>query len=127
MKINEVTSGQVAKTADTVQSTAGLGQLGASLGGKVASKLAPASSIGSKFARFVPGLGLVASGADAVRRASAGDWTGAGLSAASGITGMFPGLGTAASLGLTGYQAYRDKQRTGSYMPDADEIAKSLE
>jgi len=125
MKIHEVTAGQVAGAADNLSTGASIGQFGAMGGAKIASKLAPAANVGSKFTKFIPGLGLVASGADAVRRASAGDWAGAGLSAASGVAGLVPGVGTAASLGLAGLQAYRDKQRTGSYMPDTDQIAQA--
>jgi peptidoglycan hydrolase-like protein with peptidoglycan-binding domain len=123
MKMNEVTAGQVAGAADTVRSAAGLGQLGAMGAAKVAGKLAPAANIGGKFAKFIPGLGLVASGADAVRRASAGDWGGAALSAGAGLAGLVPGIGTAASLGLTAAQMGLDKYKTGSFMPDTDELA----
>lgn len=117
--LNEATAAQIASTADTAKDAASLGQLGAQVG----SKLAPAAGIGSKLAKFVPGLGLVAGGADAVRRAAAGDWGGAALSAGSGIASLVPGVGTAASIGLTAAQAARDKARTGSWMPDTGEIA----
>ena len=74
------------------------------------------------FSRFLPGIGLAASGYDAYNRAKRGDWTGAALSGAGGLASFIPGIGTAASLGLAAANAMRDKQRTGSYLPTDDEL-----
>lgn len=135
MKLKEVTAGQLGTAADTAYDagmTGGLaGSVGsgaASLAGKGLAKVGAtgaaqtAANIGGKIAKFIPGIGMVVGTADAIRRAAAGDWTGAGLSLASGATSFIPGYGTAASLGITAAQAARDKQRTGSYIPDYDEI-----
>ena len=80
---------------------------------------APASK---GFSRFLPGVGLAASGYDAYNRAKRGDWTGAALSGAGGLASFIPGIGTAASLGLAAANAMRDKQRTGSYFPTDTEL-----
>jgi hypothetical protein len=84
-----------------------------------------AAGIGSKLARFIPGVGLAAGGYDAYKRAQAGDYTGAALSAGAGIAGLVPGLGTAAATGLIGAQLGRDKARTGSFLPSYDEIGQA--
>lgn len=140
MRIAEVTAGQVAQGAEKVGNVAGTVsdvadyakyggmalQKGANLvgkGGQLASKAAPLVNIGGKIMKFLPGVGLVAAGADAVRRAAAGDYTGAALGAASGIAGMLPGLGTAASIGLTGLQAARDYANHGTLAPSTDQLA----
>ena len=85
-----------------------------------------AKAVGKGLARHIPGLGLAVGAYDAYGRAKQGDWTGAGLSAAAGLAGLVPGVGTAASIGIAGAQALRDKQRTGSYLPGDDEIAASV-
>jgi len=85
-----------------------------------------AQAAGKGLARHIPGLGLAVGAYDAYGRAKQGDWAGAGLSAASGLAGLIPGVGTAASIGIAGAQALRDKQRTGSYLPGSDEIAAGV-
>jgi hypothetical protein len=85
----------------------------------VASAAAPAAK---GLGRFLPGLGLAASGYDAYNRYKRGDYTGAALAGASGLASFIPGIGTAASLGLTAANAMRDKQRTGSYFPGDEEL-----
>ena len=85
-----------------------------------------AQAAGKGLARHIPGLGLAVGAYDAYGRAKQGDWAGAGLSAAAGVAGLVPGIGTAASLGIAGAQAMRDKQRTGSYLPGDDEIAAGV-
>lgn len=88
---------------------------------------APAAKVAGKgLARFIPGVGLAAGAYDAYNRAKQGDWAGAGLSALGGAAALVPGIGTAASLGIAGAQAMRDKQRTGSYLPGDDEIAAAV-
>ena len=86
-----------------------------------------AAGIGSKLARFIPGVGLVAGGYDAYKRAQAGDYTGAALSAGAGLAGLVPGLGTAVSTGLIGAQMGRDYAKTGSVIPGYDEIGKAAQ
>lgn len=88
---------------------------------------APAAAVAGKgIGRFIPGVGAALGAYDAYGRAKQGDWAGAGLSAAGGLASLIPGVGTAASLGIAGAQALRDKQRTGSYMPGDDEIAAGV-
>jgi len=88
---------------------------------------APAAAVAGKgIGRFIPGVGAALGAYDAYGRAKQGDWAGAGLSAAGGIASLIPGVGTAASIGIAGAQALRDKQRTGSYLPGEDEIAAGV-
>ena len=88
---------------------------------------APAAQAASKgIGRFIPGVGAALGAYDAYNRAKQGDWAGAGISALGGAAALIPGVGTAASLGLAGAQALRDKQRTGSYLPGDDEIAAAV-
>ena len=88
---------------------------------------APAAAVAGKgIGRFIPGVGAALGAYDAYGRAKQGDWAGAGLSALGGAASLIPGIGTAASLGIAGAQALRDKQRTGSYMPGDDEIAAGV-
>ena len=85
-----------------------------------------AAGAGKGIGRFIPGVGAALGAYDAYGRAKQGDWAGAGLSAAGGLASLIPGVGTAASIGIAGAQALRDKQRTGSYMPGSDEIAAGV-
>jgi peptidoglycan hydrolase-like protein with peptidoglycan-binding domain len=87
---------------------------------------APAAVASKGIGRFIPGVGAALGAYDAYGRAKQGDWAGAGLSAAGGLASLIPGVGTAASLGIAGAQALRDKQRTGSYMPGDAEIAAGV-
>jgi hypothetical protein len=88
---------------------------------------APAAAVAGKgIGRFIPGVGAALGAYDAYGRAKQGDWAGAGLSALGGAASLIPGVGTAASLGIAGAQALRDKQRTGSYMPGDAEIAAGV-
>ena len=54
------------------------------------------------------GLGLAFSVPFAVGRMMEGDFTGAGLEIAEGLTAAIPGIGTGASLAIAGYSGYRD-------------------
>ena len=88
---------------------------------------APAAAVAGKgIGRFIPGVGAALGAYDAYGRAKQGDWAGAGLSALGGAASLIPGVGTAASIGIAGAQALRDKQRTGSYLPGDDEIAGAV-
>ena len=121
-KIRQLESGKVLTEAPAVANVAGTASDLANTGAAAAGLASKASKF-SGLAKFVPGLGLVAGGADAIRRASAGDWAGAGLSAAGGVASLVPGIGTAAGLGIAGVQAARDYARTGSIAPDSDQLA----
>lgn len=60
-----------------------------------------AGKIGLKnIIKNVPVLGLLARTGFAVKRAMDGDWTGAGMEVAAGISSTFPGVGTAGALGI---------------------------
>lgn len=59
-------------------------------------------------AKKIPFLGLAIGGVSAVKRAMAGDWTGAALELGSGIASTIPGVGTAVSLALDGVSLTRD-------------------
>lgn len=85
-----------------------------------------AQAAGKGIGRFIPGVGAAIGAYDAYNRAKQGDWAGAGLSALGGAAALVPGIGTAASLGIAGAQAARDKARTGSYLPSDDEIAAAV-
>ncbi len=85
-----------------------------------------AKAAGKGLGRFIPGVGLALGAADAYSRAKQGDYTGAALSGLGGVASLIPGVGTAASLGLAGAQAARDKARTGSWMPDDEEQAAAV-
>jgi len=147
MRIHEVTSGQIAQGAELVGNMAstiadagdyagyaakgvqkaanvvGKGSQLSNAAGSVA-KAAPAlTNIGGKLMKFLPGVGLVAAGADAVRRASAGDYTGAAISAAGGAASFIPVVGTAASLGLTAANAARDYYNHGTLSASTDQLA----
>jgi hypothetical protein len=76
---------------------------------------------GKMASRFLPGLGAVAGAYDAYDRYKKGDYTGAALSGAAGLASFVPGIGTAATLGLTAAQLARDKKRTGSFLPSEEE------
>jgi peptidoglycan hydrolase-like protein with peptidoglycan-binding domain len=93
---------------------------------EVAAAAPVAQAAGKGVGRFIPGVGAAIGAYDAYNRAKQGDWAGAGLSALGGAASLVPGVGTAASLGIAGAQALRDKQRTGSYLPGDDEIAAAV-
>jgi hypothetical protein len=147
MRIQEITLGQVAQGAETVGNVAstvadagdyagyaakgvqkaanvvGKGSQLANAAGSVANAAPTLANVGGKLMRFLPGVGLVAAGADAVRRASAGDYTGAAISAAGGAASLVPGIGTAASLGLTAANAARDYYNHGTMSASTDQLA----
>jgi GH24 family phage-related lysozyme (muramidase) len=66
-------------------------------------------------AKVLPGIGLALDATSAVDRAGQGDWWGATLDAASGVAGLLPVVGTAAAVGIQGYQAYRDISGKSGY------------
>ena len=60
--------------------------------------------------KAIPGVGLALGAADAFERWKQGDYKGAAISGASGLASLVPGVGTAASVGLDAYNAYRDSE-----------------
>ena len=72
---------------------------GVKLAGKVAGKVA---------GKLIPGVGLAMGAVDAYDRAKKGDYVGAALSGAAGVTSLIPGIGTGASLAIMGGQAVYD-------------------
>ena len=65
-------------------------------------------AVGKIALKMLPVVGTAASLAAMTQRAQAGDYTGAGLEAASELADYIPGVGTAASMGIQGYLADRD-------------------
>jgi hypothetical protein len=66
--------------------------------------------------RLIPGLGAAVGAYDAYDRVKKGDYIGAGLSGLGAVTSLIPGVGTAATMGLTGAQLARDyKMKTGAF------------
>jgi len=81
-----------------------------------------AATIAGKAAgRVLPGAGALLGAQDAYDRATKGDYTGAGISGLAGIASLFPGLGTAASLGLLGLNVYLDSNKTPTVAITADD------
>jgi hypothetical protein len=88
-----VTAGKVATSAAT--GTGLLAKGSAKLGGKMLSK-------------FIPGIGLLAGGADAYMRLGEGDYFGAGLAAAGGLASLIPGVGGIVAAGFDVANLARD-------------------
>ena len=83
-----------------------------------------AAKAGSKLlGKVVPGAGAALGAYDAANRLKAGDKTGAAIAGITGAASMIPGIGTGAAILGTGIQAARDKWRTGSWLPDDEQIA----
>jgi hypothetical protein len=82
-----------------------------------ASKLGMLGTAGKMAGRAMPFVGFGLGAADTYNRAQQGDYIGAGISGLATGASLIPGLGTAASLGLTGintardYSAYLDAKR----------------
>jgi peptidoglycan hydrolase-like protein with peptidoglycan-binding domain len=71
---------------------------------------------GKMASRLIPGLGAAVGAYDAYDRVKKGDYIGAGLSGLGAVTSLIPGVGTAATMGLTGAQLARDyKMKTGAF------------
>jgi hypothetical protein len=76
--------------------------------------------------RLIPGVGAAVGAYDAYDRAKKGDYIGAGLSGLGAVTSFIPGIGTAATMGLTGAQLARDyKMKTGAFAPDEAEAGQA--
>lgn len=78
---------------------------------------------GKILGKVIPGAGAALGAYDAANRLKAGDKTGAAIAGITGAASMIPGIGTGAALLGTGIQAARDKFRTGSWLPDDEQIA----
>lgn len=78
-----------------------------------------AAKIASK---AVPLLGAAAAGAYAVQAYKKGDMVGAGLEAASGLASFVPFVGTAASIGISAYQAKREMEQAEKVQAATDKM-----
>ncbi|MEK9694968.1 MAG: hypothetical protein VW270_04330 [Candidatus Poseidoniales archaeon] len=96
-KAKEFTKANVAKSAKALVAKQGI---------KIAAKSLPF------------GLGTILGSFFAIQRLAAGDYVGAGLDFAAGVTAFKPGLGTAASLALAATSIARDLAL--EYFPDSD-------
>lgn len=112
VELSEASAADVRDAAGGVSLGGTVTGLGAAGLNKVGVK--SAQKIAGKAARFVPFAGSAYNAADAVNRVQQGDNIGAAISAA----GAIPVL----SIPAMGIQALRDKWKTGSFMPDDDEI-----
>jgi hypothetical protein len=74
---------------------------------KVAAKIG-SSAAGKLVSKVLPGVGLVVGTIDAIDRAKKGDWVGAGIAGLSAVLSLGGPLTAGASLGLDGYNLYRD-------------------
>ena len=92
----------------TKAATAAVGGGSLLKGGKTAGKM-----IASK----LPGIGALVGAGLAIHAASQGDYTGAALHAAAGLATTIPGIGTAAAIGLEGYNMMRDVPTPESKKP----------
>ena len=74
-----------------------------------------AATIAGKAAgKALPGVGLALGAYDAYNRTKEGDYLGAGISGLAGLAALVPLVGTAAALGLTGVNVYRDLNKNPS-------------
>ena len=78
--------------------------------GAVAGDVAKAAG-GKMLKKALPVIGTAYGAYDAINRAKKGDYTGAGIAAASTAAGMIPGPGTAAMFGLDAMNLARDYKR----------------
>jgi GH24 family phage-related lysozyme (muramidase) len=81
-------------------------KLGFKFGGKVG--LTTAAKL---LGRAIPGLGMIFGGYFAAKKLLDGDPVGALIEFSSGVASIFPGVGTAISLGLSVWSAIRDAKR----------------
>jgi hypothetical protein len=95
-----------AKHGSGKSGTRSLSQIGQDILGSEVARVG--KSAGKTALKALPIVGTAASLAAMTQRAQAGDYTGAGLEAASEVADYIPGIGTAASLGIQAYLADRD-------------------
>ena len=106
-------AGQGAAAAGQGSAAAGQGSAATTAAGKGA--LRGAATIAGKAAgKALPGVGLALGAYDAYNRTKEGDYLGAGISGLAGLAALVPLVGTAASLGLTGVNVYRDLNKNPS-------------
>ena len=67
---------------------------------------------GKMLSKFIPGIGLIAGGADAIMRFSEGDYLGAGLAATGGLASLIPGVGGLVAAGFDVVNLARDLHKT---------------
>lgn len=85
--------------------------------GSVAKTVGKKAALGAA-AKAIPGLGILAGVGFGLNALMKGDPVAAGLHVASGIAGTIPGLGTAASLALTGAATAREMGQLGGSNSD---------
>ena len=67
---------------------------------------------GKMLSKFIPGIGLIAGGADAIMRFSEGDYLGAGLAATGGLASLIPGVGGLVAAGFDVVNLAKDLHKT---------------
>ena len=92
-----------AKAAGATGTTAAIATEGAESAAKVAGATA-----GKTAGKLIPGIGLGLSLFFGAKRLMEGDLAGASMELASGVAGLFPGVGTAIAIGLQGALIARD-------------------
>lgn len=95
----------------------------AKIAAKQAVKKSVVKGLGKSLLKKIPVLGALAGMGFATKRAFAGDFTGAGMEAASGAASLLPGLGTAGSVAIDAALMARDVKK-GMDKSKADEAAK---
>jgi hypothetical protein len=106
MKVTEITRRNISEYAATADAGASLAQQAAAGAGTWGA----AKGLGKALGKKIPGVGLALNAADAYDRVKKGDYWGAGIAGISGLAGLVPGVGTAASLGLDALNGYRDNK-----------------
>jgi len=102
------TGAEAAGTGAKAASTAGKAAGTAAKGAGAAAAKGGAKVTGKSLLKALPVIGAVSSAFFAADRASKGDWLGAGGEVLSGVAGLLPGWGTAASLGIDAALIGRD-------------------
>ena len=101
-------------------SGAAAGTAGAGIAGKAGGTLLKTGgkAVGKSLLKKIPLIGAGVGIGLGVQRAMAGDWSGAGLEAASGLASTIPGLGTVASVGIDAGLAAKDyNNASGTIQP----------
>lgn len=115
-KVGKTAATQIGKQAVEAAAKKGAGTILAKTAAKVSAKA---------IAKAVPGAGAIAGIAFAIPRLLKGDFTGAALEVLSGLAGSLPGIGTAASVAISGYLGYRDfKEEMGKESAEKEAIVK---
>jgi len=106
---------QLSKTPGTTSAVDKVaGQAGISAGEKAAGTVAAKAATSGAWdmlKKRLPFIGSAFGAYDTVNRFKKGDYPGAGIAAAATAANLFPGFGTAASIGLDGINIARDYQR----------------